>query len=564
MTDDLTLLRRYVDDRSDEAFAELVRRHLPLVYSAASRRLRGDAHRAHDVAQIVFTALAREAASLTRHPSLVGWLYTATRHAASGLIRTEQRRVAREQAAHAMDEIHAPSEPAADWDRLRPVLDDALDELDARDREAVLLRFFHQQQFAAVAQALRVSEEAARKRVDRALERLGALLARRGITSTASAVGLALAGEAAAAVPATAATTITTAALAGAGLGASAVPLSLLTIMTTTKLITGTAAAVAVVAVGAALYQMRAAQDSASAVTALNAERSSLNARMAGLEQQKQAADQSLASAQKELGDLRARAAQPAAPAPSLQHGSAIDYVLAHPETHAAYVERQALRALARYDRFIKSANLTAEQQERFAKGLRDLAAIDFDFMVALHSQGYGVGNLPRDPAAVRELQAPGMEKKRAFAQEMRTVLGDERMREFMEFGRATAERNVADELAGRLYYTDSALTPRQADQLVEILLKERLNPQAADAASAMHGTAVAPQALQGALAQALQLGGLTLLDWHAPVSDAALARLGTVLAPGQLAALKQLQAEQLQQLQLAPPPPAGFVGGPR
>src|SRR5690242_18140668 len=107
MTDDLNLLRRYVDDRSDEAFAELVQRHLPLVYSAATRRLHGDAHRAHDVAQLVFTALAREAPSLTRHPSLVGWLYTATRHAASGLIRTEHRRAAREREALAMDEIHA-------------------------------------------------------------------------------------------------------------------------------------------------------------------------------------------------------------------------------------------------------------------------------------------------------------------------------------------------------------------------------------------------------------------------------------------------------------------------
>jgi hypothetical protein len=319
---------------------------------------------------------------------------------------------------------------------------------------------------------------------------------------------------------------------------------------------------VAVVAVGAALYQMRAAQESASAVAALDAERSSLNARVAGLQKQVQTADQSLASAQKELGDLRARAAQPAGP--QLQHGNAIDYVLAHPETHAAYVERQALRALARYDRFIKSANLTAEQQERFAKGLRDLAAVDFDFLAALNSQGYGVGNLPRDPAAMRELQAPGMEKKKAVAQEMRAMLGDERMRQFAEFGRATAERNVADELAGRLYYTDSALTPSQADQLVEILLKERLNPQATDAQSAMNGTAVAPQALQGALAQALQIGGLTLLDWHAPVSDAAMARAGAVLSPVQIAALKQLQAEQLQQLRVAPPPPAGFVGGPR
>jgi len=64
MTDDLTLLRRYVENQADDAFAGLVQRHLPLVYSAALRRTNGDAHRAHDVAQVVFTALAREAAAL--------------------------------------------------------------------------------------------------------------------------------------------------------------------------------------------------------------------------------------------------------------------------------------------------------------------------------------------------------------------------------------------------------------------------------------------------------------------------------------------------------------------
>ena len=79
-----------------------------------------------------------------------------------------------------------------------------------------------------------------------------------------------------------------------------------------------------------------------------------------------------------------------------------------------------------------------------------------------------------------------------------------------------------------------------------------------------MNGTAVGVRALQGALAQALRHGGLTLLDWHAPISDAALAQAAQVLSPAQVAALKQVQAEQIRQLQLTPPPPAGFVGGPR
>src|SRR5688572_23855443 len=103
MIDDATLLERYARDRSEAALAELVRGHLTLVYSAALRRTDGDAHRAKDVAQIVFTGLARDAATLGRHPALVGWLYAATRNAAIDLLRVERRRREREEKAHIME-----------------------------------------------------------------------------------------------------------------------------------------------------------------------------------------------------------------------------------------------------------------------------------------------------------------------------------------------------------------------------------------------------------------------------------------------------------------------------
>jgi DNA-directed RNA polymerase specialized sigma24 family protein len=105
---DAELLRGYVDGRSEAAFAELVRRHLDLVYSAALRQVGGDVHRAHDVCQIVFVTLARKAGSLAGHPVLAGWLYTATQHAAAKAVRTESRRRARELEAHLMQETLAP------------------------------------------------------------------------------------------------------------------------------------------------------------------------------------------------------------------------------------------------------------------------------------------------------------------------------------------------------------------------------------------------------------------------------------------------------------------------
>ena len=218
MVNDAELLHRYADDGSEAAFAELVRRNLDLVYSAALRHV-GDGHRAEDVAQSVFIDLARKAPSLRRHPALVSWLYTSTRYAALKTLRSEQRRHAREQEAHTMQHMLS-SDPAPDWDRLRPILDDVMHELGERDREIVLLRYFRGLPFADLAATLRLNEGAVRMRVDRALDKMNGLLARRGISSTAAALGVALGSQPAGAAPAGLAASVTGAALTSAvGLG---------------------------------------------------------------------------------------------------------------------------------------------------------------------------------------------------------------------------------------------------------------------------------------------------------------------------------------------------------
>lgn len=257
MNEDAALLRRYASEKSEAAFAELVRRHLDLVYSAALRRLGGDAHRAADVAQQVFTTLARDAEKLSRHGVLTAWLYTATHNAAIDLIRSEQRRATREQEASTMQTLLAAT-PDADWAKLRPVLDHVMDELSDADRTAVLLRFFEKRPFADIGVALNLSEDAARMRVDRALEKLHALLAQRGITSTGAALGVILANQAVVAAPAGLLASITGGALAGvttAG-GTAAVAAKVLNFMSTTKLTLGVAAAIAVAAT-AVTWQQR-------------------------------------------------------------------------------------------------------------------------------------------------------------------------------------------------------------------------------------------------------------------------------------------------------------------
>lgn len=217
MSQDADLLRRYADEGAEDAFGELVRRNLDLVYATALRHL-GDPHRAEDVAQLVFIDFARKARSLRAHPAPVSWLYTSTRFAALKLRRTEQRRQAREQEAHTMQEMLSP-EPAPDWERLRPILDEVLHALGERDREIVLLRYFRGLPFADLARAMQLNEGAARMRVDRALDKMNGLLAQRGIHSTAGALGVALSGAFAVAAPAGLAASITGAALAGATAG---------------------------------------------------------------------------------------------------------------------------------------------------------------------------------------------------------------------------------------------------------------------------------------------------------------------------------------------------------
>jgi len=253
MTPDGELLRRYAESASEEAFGELVRRHLDLVYSAALRQLNGDAHLAQDVAQAVFNDLARKAASLTDRAMLAGWLYTSTHYAAAKAVRTEQRRQAREQEAQDMHELLREPGPNHDWESLRPLLDAAMQELGEPDREIILLRYFRNQAYPEIGEATGLSENAARMRAERALDKLRVTLSRQGVIS-AAALSTALSVNAVTAAPAgLAATIISGATLAGAGAtsGAIAAATKALTMTTLQKTLF---AGVVAIALGTGIY----------------------------------------------------------------------------------------------------------------------------------------------------------------------------------------------------------------------------------------------------------------------------------------------------------------------
>jgi RNA polymerase sigma factor (sigma-70 family) len=248
---DHELLQRYSESRCEASFTELVARYVDLVYSAALRQVGGDAHLAHDVTQSVFIDLARKAGSLSGRTVLAGWLYTSAHYAAAKVVRTEQRWHAREQEANSMREISSESDEPS-WEELRPVIDEAMHELNQGERDAVLLRFFEKRQLGEVGAKLGVSEDAARKRVDRALEKLRELLASRGVTSTSAALVAILGANTVAAAPVGMAASIAGAAIASTAVGTGGT-LTILKLMAMSKLKVGLVGALVVAGVATPL-----------------------------------------------------------------------------------------------------------------------------------------------------------------------------------------------------------------------------------------------------------------------------------------------------------------------
>jgi RNA polymerase sigma factor (sigma-70 family) len=249
---DLDLLAAFVRDHSQDAFAALIQRHVNLVYSAALRQL-GAPHLAEDVAQCVFTDLAQNAHRLQPDTILTAWLYQVTRRTAIDVVRREASRQSRERIATEMLDMNANT---ADWTQLAPILDEAMEALDATDRAAVLLRYFENKSLREVGQTLGTSDDTAQKRVSRAVDRLREFFSKRGVAVGASGLGLIMAANAVQAAPAgLAATILTGSALAGTTVAATTTATGkVVALATVKKALIATAVAAAV---GTGLYGAR-------------------------------------------------------------------------------------------------------------------------------------------------------------------------------------------------------------------------------------------------------------------------------------------------------------------
>jgi len=391
MTSDLDLLGQYARKNLQDAFTEIVRRHVDLVYSAAVRQVRS-AQLAEEIAQSVFTDLARNAGKLSNatggSPVLTAWLYQVTRRTAIDVVRRESRRQLREQIASEMNAMNAT---ANEWTHIEPLLDEAMHELDETDRAAVLLRYFENKSLREVGQSLGTSDDAAQKRVSRAVDRLREFFSKRNVTVGAGGLVVLISANAVQAAPAGLVATISTAAvLAGTAVHTS-------TVIAATKAITMTTlqktliVAALTAAVGTGIFEahqnsqlrdqvqtlqqqqtpsteqlrqlQRERDDATNRLTALIAENEQLKASQKAAE---------LLKLRGEVGALRQSLANMAA----TNRPSAGLSALMRDPAMKEYIHQKQLKAIKeRYAPLVQQLNLTPEDTEKFTQCVADLAS---------------------------------------------------------------------------------------------------------------------------------------------------------------------------------------------
>jgi RNA polymerase sigma factor (sigma-70 family) len=453
---DHELLRQFSAEHSQDAFTTLVNRYINLVYSAALRQVRSP-DLAQEVSQTVFSKLSQHAAELKKDTVLTPWLYQVTRRAAIDVVRREARRQAREQMAIQMSDVN--DSPGA-WAEIEPLLDEAMDSLDHVDRAAILLRYFESRSLREVGEILGASEDAAQKRVSRAIERLRAFLGKRGVSVGAGGLVTLLSTHAIQGAPAGLVGTVA----AGALLTSSAlsVPTALsitkAIAMTTTQKIVIAALAAGALAVG--VYQtrqishLRARVDNSSGDSAqvaalsnqvheLQAERDRATGSLAALSAENETLKKKPADVLKlrgEVGRLRQENAQ-------MGSSSPLSKVTASPESRKLLRDQQKLGMGAIYKGFSQLVKATPEQTDKFNDLLADHIMQNVD----------NVTTALRDKLSPEEMNRLFVAQDADLQQKVEELLGPEAASQYHDYTKHLLSSLTAEQFKGMLTGADDA-----------------------------------------------------------------------------------------------------------
>jgi len=500
MADDSELLRRYAEAHSQAAFSEFVGRHLRLVYCTALRRTGDRSDLAEDVAQAVFIKVARNAPSLSRRSSMAGWLYMATRFAANDLMRSEHRRALREELAELLP-AGVGSSSQDSLEALRSLTDNLLDYLSRVDREIVLLRHFDGQSFDEIGRNLQIPGDTARKRADRAIEKLRSRLYKQGITSTGAALVATFSQQSIMGMPVGIDSAISQAVSAIPPAGVSGSFFS--RVLEASQVLGGAAGLVAVFTIGVAVYEVRAEQHMEAAWAAAKCSLETAADKLREQEKLVQTSTAELPGVVSGPGALKKIASTSPASADSASRQLGRQFLAAHPEAQRL-IDQQARDHVSWWIAPIgRKAGLTPAQIEQ-------IVTICTEAQGPFGSLTGDFGTVSFDQNSPRKLSGAEAE------QQIQALVGDEAYARLTDIRRTGTAINMATDAAAALNSSNMPLTPQETQGLEQIIASASPDYQSGKSVNASN------------------------LDWDSIVGQAR-----ALLSPDQMQAIQALRARQ-------------------